>query len=202
VDRLREERRGVGGIVAHRLRDGDDTDSETLAQQLLVATRALVPLTQSAPTLAAFRSTPELAIPLELYREAGFTRAPEKPESILDALGELAAELQRHAGILHGLATEASEHPARHFARHSQRVLGAVCRFELARNLRREGPVMRASETLVGELLQDRLAPLLRELIAATVRFEWYFKPLEIPEETRKLTLGGSPHRDPTSTHA
>lgn len=153
---------------------------------------ALEPLTRSAPTPAQpLRSTPVLAVPLELYREAGFTRVPEKPESILDALGELAAELQRHAGILHGLATEVSEHPARHFAQHSQRVLSAICRFELARNLRREGPIMRASEILVGELLQDRLAPLLRELIAATVRFEWYFKPLEIPEETRKLTLGG-----------
>jgi energy-coupling factor transporter ATP-binding protein EcfA2 len=152
---------------------------------------ALEPLTRSTPTPVPLRSTPELAIPLELYREAGFTRVPEKPGSILDALGELAAGLQRHAGILRGLAAEASEHPARYFAQHSQRVLGAICRFELARTLRREGPVMRASETLVGELLQDRLAPLLRELVAATVRFEWYFKPLEIPEENRKLTLGG-----------
>jgi energy-coupling factor transporter ATP-binding protein EcfA2 len=152
---------------------------------------ALEPLTRSAPTPAPRRSTPELVVPLELYREAGFTRVPEKPESILDALGELAAELQRHAGILQRLAAETSEHPARHFAQHSQRVLGAICRFELARNLRREGPVMRASETLVGELLQDRVAPLLRELVAATVRFEWYFKPLEIPEQTRKLTFGG-----------
>jgi energy-coupling factor transporter ATP-binding protein EcfA2 len=152
---------------------------------------ALEPLTRSAPTPAPLRSTPELVVPLELYREAGFKRAPEKPESILDALGELAVALQRHAGILQELAAEASEHPARHFAQHAQRVLDAICRFELARNLRREGPVTRASETLVGELLQDRLARLLRELIAATVRFEWYFKPLEIPEETRKLTLGG-----------
>jgi energy-coupling factor transporter ATP-binding protein EcfA2 len=152
---------------------------------------ALEPLTRSTPRPVSLRRTPKLAVPLELYREAGFSRAPEKPESILGALGELAAGLQRHASILRGLAAETSEHPARHFAQHSQRVLGAICRFELARTLRREGPVMRASETLVGELLQDRLAPLLRELIAATVRFEWYFKPLEIPEETRKLTLGG-----------
>lgn len=70
-------------------------------------------------------------------------------------------------------------------------MLGAICRFELARNLRREGPVMRASETLIGELLQHRLAPVLRELIAATVRFEWYFKPLLVPDGNRKLTLGG-----------
>jgi energy-coupling factor transporter ATP-binding protein EcfA2 len=152
---------------------------------------ALEPLTHGAPASAPRRSTSELAVPLELFREAGFTRAPEIAESILDVLGELVGEMQRHAVILRGLAAEVAEHPARHFAQHSQRVLGAICRFELARNLRREGPVMRASETLVGELLQDRLAPLLRELIAATVRFEWYFKPLEIPEQTRKLTLGG-----------
>ena len=152
---------------------------------------ALEPLTRAAPAPAPARSAPERPVQAELYGEAGFARPPVAPEAILDALRELAAELQRHAGILHGLAAEVSEHPARRFADHSQRVLGAICRFELARNLRREGPVMRASETLVGELLQDRLAPVLRELIAATVRFEWYFEPLQIPEDTRKLTLGG-----------
>jgi hypothetical protein len=50
---------------------------------------------------------------------------------------------------------------------------------------------MTASEDLVEELLRDRLAPVVRELVAATVRFEWYFKPLLIPHEERKVILGG-----------
>jgi AAA domain len=152
---------------------------------------ALEPLTHTARVSTPVRSTPERRVAGELYADAGFTAAPDTPQTILPALGELAGELQRHAGILHTLASELAKHPARRFAEHSQRVLAAVCHFELARSLRREGPVMRASETLVGELLQDRLAPVLRELVAATVRFEWYFKPLQVPESTRSLVLGG-----------
>jgi hypothetical protein len=37
VNRLREERGGVGRVLAHRLGDGDDADAEPLAQELLVA---------------------------------------------------------------------------------------------------------------------------------------------------------------------
>jgi hypothetical protein len=43
----------------------------------------------------------------------------------------------------------------------------------------------------VGDLLQGRLAPVLRELVAAFVRFEWYFKPLLVPDEGRKIVFGG-----------
>ena len=152
---------------------------------------ALEPLTRALPAPTTPRPTPERAVAGELYTVAGFARPPGAPEGMIEALGELAEELQRHAGVLDGLAGELAEHPARRFAEHSQRVLGAICRFELARRLRREGPVMRASETLVGELLQDRLAPVLRELISATVRFEWYFKPLQVPDGGREVILGG-----------
>lgn len=136
-------------------------------------------------------SRSQFVIAAELYTDAGFTGVPKEPGAIRPALAELAGELARHAATLHTLAGELAEHPARRFSEHSDRVLGALCRFELARSLRREGPVMRASETLVGELLQTRLAPVLRELVAATVRFEWYFKPLQIPEVNRALVLGG-----------
>ncbi len=37
MDRLGEERGGIGRVFAHRLRDGNDTDAESLAQELLVA---------------------------------------------------------------------------------------------------------------------------------------------------------------------
>ena len=39
VDRLREERRRVTRVIAHRLRDRDDSDAQPLAQQRLVAPR-------------------------------------------------------------------------------------------------------------------------------------------------------------------
>jgi hypothetical protein len=152
---------------------------------------ALEPLTRAAPIPAAARPEPSRQLPRELFTDAGFTAVPDQPAAIVPTLRDLANELERHAAALHGLAGELAEHPTRRFAEHSRHVLGAVCRFELARGLRREGPIMRASETLVGELLRDRLAPVLRELVAATVRFEWYFKPLQIPEQGRSLVFGG-----------
>jgi len=152
---------------------------------------ALEPLTRAASMPASARTQPRHDPPSELFTDAGFTDVPKQPMAIVPALEELANELQRHASALNALASELTAHPARNFAEHSERVLGAVCKFELARSLRREGPIMRASETLVAELLQARLAPVLRELVAATVRFEWYFKPLQIPEQGRSLVLGG-----------
>jgi energy-coupling factor transporter ATP-binding protein EcfA2 len=156
----------------------------------IVPQEALEPLTRASMPLRE-RDSPRREQPREMFIDAGFTRVPDQPLAILPALGELANQLQRHAASLNALAGEIAQHPARRFAEHSGRVLGAICRFELARSLRREGPIMRASETRIGELLRDRLAPVVRELVAATVRFEWYFKPLEIPDQTRKLVLGG-----------
>lgn len=51
--------------------------------------------------------------------------------------------------------------------------------------------MQRASEDVVTELLDERLAPVLRELVAAIVRFDWYFQPLEPGSEGRKLVLDG-----------
>lgn len=39
--------------------------------------------------------------------------------------------------------------------------------------------------------LDERLAPVVRELTAAIVRFEWYFKPLQVTSDARKVVLGG-----------
>jgi hypothetical protein len=44
---------------------------------------------------------------------------------------------------------------------------------------------------LIGDLLRDRLFPVVRELAAAMVRFEWYFKPLKIPDTGRRVVLSG-----------
>jgi hypothetical protein len=50
---------------------------------------------------------------------------------------------------------------------------------------------MRASEDLLRELLQGRLYPVVRELVAAMVRFEWYFEPLRVTIEGRQVLIGG-----------
>ena len=125
------------------------------------------------------------------FRRAGFSATPASLEIVQSPLVELLAELDRQADALMALSAELDQHPARTFAEHAPRVLRALCRFQLARKLRRAGPIKRASEQIVEELLQGRLAPVLRELVAAIVRFEWYFKPLHVSEEGRAVVLGG-----------
>ena len=69
--------------------------------------------------------------------------------------------------------------------------MDAICRFELAKTLRRGGPILKASERMVAELLDDRLTPAVRELVGAMVRFEWYFKPLQMSTNNKKIVFGG-----------
>jgi energy-coupling factor transporter ATP-binding protein EcfA2 len=151
---------------------------------------ALEPLTRPTPTQRPSLDAPA-RVTTELYSNADFTTAPADVDRIQAPLRELIHELQRHPAELEELSAQIDQHPARRLGEYAQPLLRALCRFEIARNLRREGPVMRASEDLVHELLQGRLAPVLRELVAAIVRFEWYFKPLQVSEADRKLVLGG-----------
>ncbi|HEX2071015.1 MAG TPA: AAA family ATPase [Thermoleophilaceae bacterium] len=125
------------------------------------------------------------------FSAAGFTHAPPDQHALVPSLRELVQALQQQIDALMALDRELAGHPAREFGAHIDDVLYALCQFELARSLRREGPILRASEQLVGELLQGRLAPIVRELVAAVVRFEWYFKPLLMPDTGRKIVLGG-----------
>jgi len=39
--------------------------------------------------------------------------------------------------------------------------------------------------------LDERLAPVVRELVAAIFRFDWYFKPLKMSTGSRSILLGG-----------
>lgn len=55
----------------------------------------------------------------------------------------------------------------------------------------RVGPIELASEEEVEALLVGKLEPVVRELLAALVRFEWYFKPPMISSAGRKLVIGG-----------
>ena len=99
--------------------------------------------------------------------------------------------LERQTRDLESLRRELQNHPARKWSGHRDEVLEVICRFELARAVRREGPILNASEQLVGDLLQGRLAPIVRELVGSIVRFEWYFEPLLVPDKGRKVVLGG-----------
>jgi ABC-type hemin transport system ATPase subunit len=139
------------------------------------------------------RRTPANAIPApdDVYSVAGFTIPPANPLAIGDAVNGLAATLQQHIDALERLAGDLESHPARSFHEHADPVLGELCRFELARRIRNAGPILTASERLVHELLHRRLAPLVGELVASIVRFEWYFSPLLVPDKGRKVVLGG-----------
>lgn len=134
-------------------------------------------------------------VPEDRYRTAGFSQPLRHPFDAVPALEEFADLLQRQAAELEALAAALENHPSRGFAVHAERVLGAMCRFEVARRLRsRKGyksPIAEASESVVTELLKGRMAPVVRELLAALVRFEWYFKPPVISGEDSKLVIGG-----------
>ena len=158
----------------------------------LQAARALAPADELAPLSRAAPPAQRVAgVPRQLLQAAGFKGPVGDPQALRAPLRQLAAVLDAQLEALAGLLRELAEHPVRGFAPRAEEVLGALCRFELARGLHRNGAMLRASERLVSDLLQDRLAPIVRELVAAIVRFEWYFKPLIVPDSGRKIVLGG-----------
>ena len=150
----------------------------------------LEPLARAAP-LEPPRTKPPTNIEAALFVRAGFVGAVPDPQKIRQPLTELIEELDRQTDALSSLSADVERHPTRHFIDHGPRVMRALCRFEVARTIRREDPASRASERLLETLLQGRLAPVLRELTAAIVRFEWYFKPLQLTTKDRQIVLGG-----------
>lgn len=124
-------------------------------------------------------------------RAADFGDSEFVAEEIGPVLRELSDALDNQVVGLRQLGQRLEVHPARQFGRHAEEVMAALCHFELARTLRREGPILKASEHLVCRLLDERLAPVVRELMAAIVRFEWYFEPLQMSSDARKVVLGG-----------
>jgi hypothetical protein len=202
--------RGLDEAAARFRADAADVEGTRWAERLTAYAAALEVAAQAAPLrdLEEIARTPELVeptsvpalaleIPEELWREAGFITTPRNTARLEPLLQELERALAWQRDMLEALGAELAGHPARRFPEHAPRVLRAVCRFELARTLRREGPVLRASENLVRDLLQGRLKPVLRELVAAIVRFEWYFRPLEVPDRGRAVVFGGLSTSDP-----
>ncbi|MBS1676687.1 MAG: AAA family ATPase [Actinobacteria bacterium] len=122
---------------------------------------------------------------------AGFSTDPIEAATVGPVLRELADALDTHLMELRSITQRLERHPAREFSQHADALMQVLCQFELARTIRREGPILQASETLVSELLDERLAPVVRELVAAIVRFDWYFQPLKMSSGSRKIVLGG-----------
>jgi energy-coupling factor transporter ATP-binding protein EcfA2 len=142
-------------------------------------------------SLPADSTVATASVPESLYTAAGFERPPDNPNRVVPLLTRLVQEWQQQASTLESLSSELACHPARTFDRHAERVVEATCRFELARQIRRKGPITAASLSLVSELLKSRLYPVVRELVAATVRFEWYFEPLQLTLEGSEVVIGG-----------
>lgn len=186
--------------------EADELESPDWSQRLHAYADALQSTASEVPwnELDAFTSTQGLPVPPpgeapevpeESYRAAGFVRTLDRPDDAVAAIEEYTELLQRQMTELDLIATGLENHPAKGFSSHSNKVLSAMCRFEMARRLRprkgREEPLAKASEEEVERLLQGRLAPVVRELLAALVRFEWYFKPPKISGTERKLEIGG-----------
>jgi energy-coupling factor transporter ATP-binding protein EcfA2 len=126
-----------------------------------------------------------------VLQAAGFGEGELVAEAVGPVLLEVSEALDSQVAGLRQICRRIEAHPARQFGRHAEAVMAAACRFELVRTLRREGPTKAASEQLVCRLLDERLAPVVRELMAAMVRFEWYFKPLQVSIRAHKVVLGG-----------
>ena len=179
--------------------DASTLSDETWADALRAYATALEDAAKQAPRgelqeasrFTAASTQEDESIPLRLFTEAGFAGAVASPESLLAHLDELSNELSSQIQALGALDQELRSHPARTFHEHAKETLDALSRFALARELRQRSPMENASERIVTGLLQTRLAPAVRELVAAIVRFEWHFKPLIVPERGRTVVLGG-----------
>ncbi|HEY6732061.1 MAG TPA: AAA family ATPase [Solirubrobacterales bacterium] len=138
-------------------------------------------------------------LPQHLSQAAGFVRAPDQSAATVAAIEELRRRMDEYGAELGRLASRLKSHPGVSFSGMAPRVLRALCDFELAREIAKPtGAVTRARGTLVSRLLDDRLAPVVRELVAAFTRFEWYFEePLGIAVEGRELKMYGLSSPDP-----
>jgi energy-coupling factor transporter ATP-binding protein EcfA2 len=186
---------------ARRFReDASALNEESWRQQLRNYAEALERAAKMAPRkdleqlskpAALPRALPAPRLTEQVLRAAGFGDEEFVGEQVGPVLRELSEALDSQVAGLRQLAQRLQAHPARRFGGHTDVVMAALCRYELARTLRREGPILHASEQMVCSLLDERLAPVVRELMASIVRFEWYFKPLQMSVEDRKVVLSG-----------
>jgi hypothetical protein len=163
--------------------------ADALAQAAELAPRQeLEKLSEPSPRP---RALPTNGLNTDILRAVGFDEGEVAAEEVGPVLRELSDALDRHVEVLRQIGQRLEAHPARKFGKHADALMAALCRFEVARTLRREGPILQASEQMVCGLLEERLAPVVRELMASIVRFEWYFKPLRLSTGARRVVLGG-----------
>jgi len=167
----------------------------TWANRLENYARWLERAVNSAPTselrkIAREAGDEALARPDEqLLRAARFTSWPDDTRGLIAAAELLATTLQQHADQLATLASDLERHPGRQWANHASRLMPLLCRFDLAQRL--EQPIEDASREALGTLLQGRMYPVFRELVAAMVRFDWYFEPVKLQDTGGELVFGG-----------
>jgi hypothetical protein len=146
-------------------------------------------LTRSVPRID---SAPSPAVPASLFAEVGFKRQLDKSPKLSAALIELREMTDRRADRLAEIANKLRDHPSQHFPKQARPIGAAVTYFELLRAMRLpNSPIARAKTSLVEDMLQERLFPLLRELVAALVRFEWYFEPMQLRVKRGQLGFEG-----------
>ena len=194
--------RSLSGAAADFKEESTEIEDAGWAKRLLSYAESLESIAEQVPQRELEKFTPShyvpealdrpVRVPKSLYHEAGFAEPPvSDPAELIPVIEEYVDLLRAQAGVIDALVLELLSHPARQSPERSAEVLGALCGYEVARLVRRKGPVVSASEDLVGRLLRGRLAPVVRELLSAFVRFEWYFEPLLIPDGDREIVLGG-----------
>lgn len=198
--------RALEGAARSFRRDADDLEDRLWSRRLHDYAGAIAAAAEGAPReeLEEIVGPREVRAPEPVeanevsdstYLTAGFSRSLEDSDDAVEAIEATTEMLQRQTAELDSIATDLERHPARDFGAHAERVLASVCRFEVARQLRprkgRVGPIEQASEAEVETLLAGKLEPVVRELLAALVRFEWYFKPPVISGSDRRLVIGG-----------
>ena len=198
--------RALEGTAGSFRRDADELENRLWSERLRDYADALAAVAEGAPKdeleeivgpreVRAPEPVEAIEVPDSAYVGAGFSRPLDRPDDAVEAIEETTELLQRQTAELDAIATDLERHPARRFGTHAERVLASVCRFEVARQLRprkgRVGPIEQASEEEVETLLEGKLEPVVRELLGALVRFEWYFKPPRISGSARRLVIGG-----------
>lgn len=193
-------KRSLGEIEDEEWRDRLRTYIEALSAAVEISSvEKLEKMIAAAEPPPAAQRRPLSPPPMALLGAAGFTREPNSSEAMLAALEDLHERQTAHSAALSRVASELLRHPGPSFSARSARIMPALCNFELAREVAKPtGAVTRARETLVGRLLDDRLKPVVQELVAALVRFEWYFAdPLEMAVKKRSMQISGLSSSDP-----
>lgn len=142
--------------------------------------------------MTATERSPSPPLGEEVYLEAGFHRFEELNPEEHAALGQLCETLNSRAEQLERLAARLRGHSIRDYVPNAAAIHEAFSYYELLRGMSlADSPLVRAKTSLVEEMLSERVFPILRELVAALVRFEWYFEPLRMGASRKGIEMQG-----------